>query len=316
MKRFVPRGPTGWPFWMLGLVACAPELTLRGWQSLILTEGIGQQTRETGWLLVAQDADTPPEQIIWSVSDSRFALTGDRAERALTVKPGALFDFETEGQLLEIAVSVWDGLTAVTQYLPIQLTDVNEAPHFTSPARQIFAGNAKAGDLLYQAVAEDPDSDPAWAALSYSLKQAGDHALFTIDAQSGAIQLLADARESSYSLVIQASDGQNITEFGLLLQADIRVYERHPLHKPVWVDEADLGTYRLASGQLDNDLFRVTSDGRLWFRAQPDYENPADVNRDNRYLVEISRKDADITSLLQLEIVVEDIVRETGRTHR
>ena len=305
-----------WPVWLLGLVACAPELTLRGRQSLILEEGTGQKVRATGWVLLANDADTPLEQIVWSVSDSRFELTGSGAERMLVVKPGAKFDFESEGAVLEVAVSVWDGVTAATQFVPMQLTDVNEAPQFTSPAHQFFAANAQAGDILYQAAATDPDSNPNWSAISYSLKQTGDHALVSIDALSGAIRLLADAQKSSYSLVVQASDGQNTTELMLELQADIRVYERHPLHKQVWADSADLGSYSLATGRLDNDQFSVTADGRLWFRAQPDFENPTDADKDNRDLVEISRVGTDGTSLIQLEIGVEDIVRETGRTSR
>ncbi len=145
----------------MGLVACAPELTLRGRQSLIL-EGTDQKVRATGWVLLANDADTPLEQIVWSVSDSRFELTGSGAERMLVVKPGAKFDFESEGAVLEVAVSVWDGLTAATQFVPMQLTDVNEAPQFTSPAHQFFAVNAQAGDILYQAAATDPDSNPNW----------------------------------------------------------------------------------------------------------------------------------------------------------
>ena len=301
---------------MLGLAACAPELTLRGRQSLLLEEGSGQNSRATGWLLVVNDADTPPDQLVWSVSDSRFVLAGSGAERQLVIKSGAKFDFESEGQLIEVAVSVWDGLAAAIQYVPMQLVDVNEAPQFTSPARQIFASDAKAGAVLYQAVAEDPDSNPAWSGVTYSLKPVGDHALFSIDAANGEVRLLADAGQSAYNLVIRASDGTHNIELGLQLQADIRVYERHPLHKPVWADSADLGDYRLAAGRLDNDLFSVSADGRLWFRSPPDFENPADADRDNRYLVEISRTEAGITSLLQLEILVEDIVRETGRTSR
>ncbi len=90
---------------MLGLAACAPELTLRGRQSLLLEEGIGQNSRTTGWLLVVNDADTPPDQLVWSVSDSRFVLAGSGAERQLVIKSGAKFDFESEGQLIEVAIT-------------------------------------------------------------------------------------------------------------------------------------------------------------------------------------------------------------------
>ena len=64
MKRLSPQRASLWPGWIWGLVACAPELTVRGQQSLVLREGTDQQARETGWLLVAQDADTPPDQMI------------------------------------------------------------------------------------------------------------------------------------------------------------------------------------------------------------------------------------------------------------
>ncbi|PID49416.1 MAG: hypothetical protein CR991_06640 [Proteobacteria bacterium] len=52
-------------------------------------------------------------------------------------------------------------------------------------------------------------------------------------------------------------------------------------------DEVTLSLY----GGLDHALFRLDSQGDLYFRHSPDYESPMDSNRDNIYEVEISATD-------------------------
>lgn len=67
--------------------------------------------------------------------------------------------------------------------------------------------------------------------------------------------------------------------------------------------------YELPSGDGDNDLFRVSDDGRIWWRTSPDFENPQDADGDNVYEIRVthSRNNAGQT---ELTITVDDINRE------
>ena len=92
----------------------------------------------------------------------------------------------------------------------------------------------------------------------------------------------------------------------------VEVLEGHPVTKAFFDLGLETGeTAVLVSGRLDNDLFRLTADGRLWWREVPDYEAPADANGDNRYYIEVTRTDDDgNTSRTRLVVVIGDLPNE------
>src|SRR5690606_550595 len=49
-------------------------------------------------------------------------------------------------------------------------------------------------------------------------------------------------------------------------------------------------TYSITGG-VDQTLFGITAAGELTFASAPDYENPADSDLDNVYLVEVTASD-------------------------
>ena len=61
--------------------------------------------------------------------------------------------------------------------------------------------------------------------------------------------------------------------------------------------DGDALTFSL-SGGADQARFRITAAGALAFEAPPDFESPADANRDNAYLVQISVSDGTNTGCL------------------
>ena len=65
------------------------------------------------------------------------------------------------------------------------------------------------------------------------------------------------------------------------------------------------------SGGADGALLQITGAGGLSFRAAPDFEAPADVNRDNVYEVTLAASDGVATTALALRITVTD---QTGGT--
>ena len=65
------------------------------------------------------------------------------------------------------------------------------------------------------------------------------------------------------------------------------------------------------SGGADRDRFGITAAGALSFAAPPDFEAPADNDRNNVYLVELSVSDGKASATLALAVTVTDVA-ETG----
>jgi len=65
--------------------------------------------------------------------------------------------------------------------------------------------------------------------------------------------------------------------------------------------------YDLVEGD-DSNLFLIDNNGRLTFAQPPDFENPADKNLDNTYLLVIIVSDGDNTTQHSLKIDVNDVV--------
>ncbi len=70
--------------------------------------------------------------------------------------------------------------------------------------------------------------------------------------------------------------------------------------------DGDALTFSL-SGGLDRDRFRITAAGALSFVAPPDFEAPADSNRDNLYQVDLSVSDGRASAMRSLTIAVSDV---------
>jgi len=104
----------------------------------------------------------------------------------------------------------------------------------------------------------------------------------------------------------------------IIIGETVPIYENHPLTKPIY-DAGDGGTFALTQNYGDNDLFRITTDGRIWWRATPDYENPQDGTaggtglnmRDNVYQIEVTHTASGGTiTKTRLAVQVENIARE------
>ena len=66
-------------------------------------------------------------------------------------------------------------------------------------------------------------------------------------------------------------------------------------------------TFSLAGGG-DSALFQITSAGALSFRAPPDFEAPADANRDNVYEVGVVASDGQASTPMTVRITVTNVV--------
>mgnify|MGYP003577109296 CR=1 FL=1 len=79
--------------------------------------------------------------------------------------------------------------------------------------------------------------------------------------------------------------------------------------------DGDALTFSL-SGGADQARFRITAAGALSFETPPDFENPADANRDNAYLVQISVSDGTTSSVLSLTVTVTNSGADAFRVRR
>ncbi|MFC3550218.1 PQQ-dependent sugar dehydrogenase [Lysobacter cavernae] len=70
------------------------------------------------------------------------------------------------------------------------------------------------------------------------------------------------------------------------------------------------------SGGVDQARFRITPAGMLSFETPPDFEAPADANRDNVYLVAIAVSDGLATATQQLSVTVTDVAGAGFRVRR
>lgn len=94
-------------------------------------------------------------------------------------------------------------------------------------------------------------------------------------------------------------------------QADITIWEHHPVTKPITIislsEDMAGASFKLSDTHADNGLFSIDGQGQIWWLAAPDYENPADEDRDNTYSVEVLVIKDGITVTKQINIVVSDI---------
>src|SRR5689334_11413455 len=70
-------------------------------------------------------------------------------------------------------------------------------------------------------------------------------------------------------------------------------------------------TFSIAGG-VDRDQFRITAAGLLSFASPPDFEQPADSNRDNVYQVDLSVSDGRASVTMALAVAVTDVSETTA----
>ena len=92
--------------------------------------------------------------------------------------------------------------------------------------------------------------------------------------------------------------------------SEAAIYENHPLNKPVYEAEGE-GTFKLRGA--DKQHFTVDAEGKVWWKAIPDYENPKDKGKDNVYDIAVTHTASDgVTSKTQLSIAVNNIDIESS----
>jgi Ca2+-binding RTX toxin-like protein len=229
----------------------------------------------------------------------------------------------------QIVIHANDGVNETTKSVTIGVTDVNDvAPTFTSGSSGSEAENTAATNVVYQAKVTDPDGGAA----KFTLDKGGDNDLFSIDATTGEVRFLstpdyenpADAdKNNSYQIVIHANDGVNDTTKSVTIgvtdandvaptftsgatgsEAENTAASSVVYQAKVTDPDGATTIFSLDKGG-DNDLFSIdAATGEIRFLSAPDFENPADADKNNSYQVVVHANDGvhDVTKAITIGV--------------
>ncbi len=208
----------------------------------------------------------------------------------------------------------------------------NTTPTILSPANVSVTENLSISTSVCQVAGFDPDPG---AVLTYAISGGVDKAAFTIDPSTGLIKFVASpdyerpadvGANNVYDIVVTVSDGTrstsqnlsiivgNVLESAPLITSPgaISVNENVAPSSAIYkVSGSDLEgaalTYAL-SGGADKGLFTIdATTGDVRFLSAPDYENPADANRDRIYEIEVAVSNGVFTTKKTVAITLIDL---------
>lgn len=165
------------------------------------TATVAENAAATTVIYQATATDPDGDPLSYTLGGADAALFNISSTGAVTLKNPANFEAKST---YDFTVTVSDGELTATQTVKLTVTNVDEAPAFTSPATATVAENAPVDTVVYQAAATDPEGKPVTYVLS-----GADAALLNISA-TGAVTLKASAdfeAKNNYDFTITASDG-------------------------------------------------------------------------------------------------------------
>jgi len=273
-------------------------------------------------------SDFNPSEDFLDLVDSGFANFA--AVEAALVQSGTTARLTLpSGDIVDILNTNIASLTASNVRL---LTATPALPVFNSGATATFAENATG--VVYAAAATDANGDT----LSYSLGGA-DAALFSINSATGEVSVLAAPdfeapananSDNAYEVIVTASDGINTTAQAIVItvtnvndvapvftSGDTATFAENAtgvVYTATATDaEGDTVSYSLSG--TDAALFAIDSaTGEVSFLASPDFEAPADANRDNVYDILVRASDGVNASEQAVSVAVTDAVENIDLT--
>jgi hypothetical protein len=165
----------------------------------------------------ASSTDTT-DYIIGTTTYSLKAATGDVGSFSINASTGAVTltgnpDFEAKSSYAFTVVATDAANNASEKAVTLAINNLDEvAPTITSSSTATAINeNSGVSQVIYTVTSTDT-GDAASAGVSYSLKEGGDAALFSINASTGAVTLTANPNfesKASYAFTVKASDGVN-----------------------------------------------------------------------------------------------------------
>ncbi|WP_420625273.1 cadherin domain-containing protein [Candidatus Poriferisodalis sp.] len=228
-------------------------------------------------------------------------------------------------------VRVSDGRNYGSLEETVTVTPVNEPPAITTVGSSATALRQPENRVsrLYSYRAADPEGADT---VTWSVA-GSDGGLFAID-QSGQFSFKADSapdyerpadsnRDNVYNVTVQATDDDNntapldvtvtVTDVNegpeVSGPSSFAIAENGSLSGAVYAatDPEGLNVARWSVGGRDGGDFFITQGGTLYFRSVPDYERPADSDRDNTYEVTIQPSDGRNNGSYPVIVAVTDV---------
>ena len=299
-----------------------------------LTEIAVQENRDPSLVLATYSASDPERQAItrWSLGGSDgndFSISGDGE---LTFRNVPDYDRPADSNRdneYRVTVRAYDGSAYGNLDVTVTVSNQNEHdPIIRSGSRTSFSYREESTSTLYTYRATDQDKDDVitWtmAGTDGYLFEFDDRNALTFREQPDYEDPRDAGRDNEYELAVVATDSGG---------------RSHRLDVTVAVTAVDEGpeingttTYTVAEGQeltgatftardpedptidvtnwrtsgTDGGDFTISQDGELSFRSTPDYERPADSNRDNVYLVTVQASDGRNYGSLDVTVMVTD----------
>ena len=298
------------------------------------TEIAVQENRDPTLILATYTASDPEGQAItrWSLggSDSGdFSISGDRE---LTFRNTPDYDRPADSNRdneYRVTVRAYDGRAYGNLDVTITVSNQNEHdPVIRSGSSTSFSYREENTSALYTYSATDQDKDDV---ITWTMAGTDGH-LFELDERNALTfreppdyeDPRDTGRDNQYELAVVATDSGGLSD-----RLDVTVAVTAVDEGP---EITGATTYTVAESQeltgatftardpedptidvtnwrtsgTDGGDFTMSQDGELSFRSTPDYERPADSNRDNVYLVTVQASDGRNYGSLDVTVTVTD----------
>lgn len=289
--------------------------------------------------VTATDADgtNPVYSIVGGADAALFTIDPQTGSLVFINAP----DFETPGDfdgnnIYDVIVQASDGVNSTQQQIAVSVGNVNDAtPVITSNGGGATASVSVAENTAAITTVTSTDADGP--APVYTIIGGADAALFTIDAQTGALQFLSAPDfeapgdfngDNIYDVIVQASDGINtdqqqiavtvtnsndnapvISSGGGGATAAVSAAENQRTVLTVTALDADGAaiTYSIVGG-ADAALFTINAQtGALEFIAAPDFEMPTDADFNGIYDVTVRASDGTLFDDQAISVTVTNV---------
>ena len=232
----------------------------------------------------------------------------------------------------EVTVRASDGRYYRTLDVTVTVEAVNEAPEFRSGSRTSFTHRENGTSALYTYRATDPEGDDLTWAVGGT-----DRGAFEISEDGGVLTFKTppdfenpddfDGDNEYLVTVLARDDRSNAAELEVMVAVtDLNEgpeIQETPDNTGITVRENSEGVLfdysatdpenpaaeitRWSVAGTDGGDFTINGDGELSFRNVPDFERPADSNRDNEYLVTVRASDGRYYGTLEVTVSVEAV---------
>ena len=218
--------------------------------------------------------------------------------------------FERDAALpLEILASSAPARDAALRRLSVSVGTLDPAFASGTTSYTVRVANATASVTLTEETSN--------AGASVSFLDANDQALADADTTLAGHQVNLSTGENTIRLRVTSADTSTTRTYSIVVTRNtlpeitttspLSVSENQTAVATLAATDADSDAISwLTNGGADSGRFDLTGDGVLTFAAAPDYEAPADLDRNNEYLVTVEASDGSDSSYLALAVTVTD----------